>query len=241
MEDNDKKDLSNRNLKDQAEHALTDIGARTVTNEKGASVIRYLAAPIEKVHLLNLDFSDIERLTGLVREEILKKGEFQLWDLTISGYDEDPRALFEIPEVRKWFRQALEKAPHLLAIVSSAALRQIVFSLLDIQVTGHHFRSQIDVFEEQAIQRASVDISHGDPDQYDQVDKSLRTTVNFKILSTQEEFNQMIRNCLFSAYQFFGSCGLDHSGSDALASAVFPRIRAFLPTEAFPRIDNGGN
>jgi hypothetical protein len=226
--------LPDKNIRAQAEDALNNIGAQVVTGENGEKVLRHRWAPIEKTHVLNLDISDIDILTDLVRTDLLQKRGFQLWDLTISGYDEDPRGLFEIPEVRKWFIHAIDRAPYLIAIISPAALRQVVLSLLDVQVVGHSQRTQIEAFEEKVIEKASEEISQGDQDRFRQVEKSLQTAVTFKILTSKEVFKKIIGNCLFSAYQFFESCGIDHSRSEEMVSAVISRIQTFIPKNAFP-------
>jgi hypothetical protein len=53
-----------------------------------------------------------------------------LW-LVFIGYDDDPRELWEIPEVRRWFARLVEAVPHLLYLLDPLeGMPKLYFALL---------------------------------------------------------------------------------------------------------------
>jgi len=60
-------------------------------------------------------------LLWLIRDSILE-GIPQIADLTISGYDKDPRELYEIPDVCDWARWVEEKFPGLGYFLNQSSL-----------------------------------------------------------------------------------------------------------------------
>jgi len=72
--------------------------------------------PIERCDVESRSESALADLKGnliwLIRDSILE-GIPQIVDLTISGYDKDPRELHEVPEVCDWARWVWEKLPGL--------------------------------------------------------------------------------------------------------------------------------
>lgn len=63
-------------------------------------------------HIEAGDISDVlNSLNRLFVKKKLTKKYKERVDISVYGYDEDPRALYEIPEVRSWFRQLDQKFP----------------------------------------------------------------------------------------------------------------------------------
>ena len=60
--------------------------------------------------------------------------------ITVFGYDDDPRELAEIPEVRSFFRTAYEYFPNIFEylVPSFPAVNPILFCLLDTIATDKH-------------------------------------------------------------------------------------------------------
>jgi len=56
----------------------------------------------------------LERLVGGFAATCVKEGKIRKITLTISGYDNDPRELYEIPEVCAWARYTIKLLPSLL-------------------------------------------------------------------------------------------------------------------------------
>lgn len=62
-----------------------------------------------------------ESITDLARVWIAE-GKPSRTELTISGYDDDPRELYEIPEVCQWANQIFNQFPALLFFITSASI-----------------------------------------------------------------------------------------------------------------------
>jgi hypothetical protein len=77
---------------------------------------------------------EIDDLVSAVKDDMQKRGSFEPWNLTISGYDADPRALFEIPEVRAWCRQVHRQHLYLPVLLTEDTLSWYLLCLLDIEV-----------------------------------------------------------------------------------------------------------
>ena len=64
---------------------------------------------------------DISLIHGVVKDVLsffATTGQLVPIDLGISGYDHDPRALFDIPEVRQWASTLYQELPFILSIVT---------------------------------------------------------------------------------------------------------------------------
>lgn len=57
-------------------------------------------------------------------------------DMSVHGYDRDPRELYEIPEVRRWFERFIDATPDLFFFVHAAspAARLAMLATIDIKV-----------------------------------------------------------------------------------------------------------
>ena len=54
----------------------------------------------------------------------------------IDGYDDDPRGLFDIPEVRSWCKQLYHEVPFLFSLLDSETIAWFFPSVADIEITG---------------------------------------------------------------------------------------------------------
>jgi hypothetical protein len=62
--------------------------------------------------------------------------EFAPIHLGVSGFDDDPRALYEISEVRKWAKALLADCNFTLAVVDGRTMKWLVPCLADIEIVG---------------------------------------------------------------------------------------------------------
>jgi Chlororespiratory reduction 6 len=59
--------------------------------------------------------------------------------LVISGYEDDPRELWEVPEVRRWFSRFVAAVPHLLMFLSPEwGSSKLYFALLLEELDNEH-------------------------------------------------------------------------------------------------------
>ena len=90
-----------------------------------------LHCPVPKQSVLAGDLHYIDDITRNAREWIQQHGRIQLWNLAISGYDDDPRPLWEIPEVRTWCKNVHTKVPYLPCLLSENSIIWYVLCILE--------------------------------------------------------------------------------------------------------------
>ena len=115
--------------------------------------------PVQKESVLSVETKDAEDVVRQVRKELCETGAFQPWNLSISGFDMDPRGLFEIPEVRKWCKAAFERSPHLLCMLSPDSVNWYLPCLLDLEIGKREGRGL----------GGSVEVRVKDPSQADRI------------------------------------------------------------------------
>ena len=78
---------------------------------------------IEKVEVLGLDFSSVEKFIKDIKDsEWDEEGSLVL---SVSGYDDDERELYEIREVRKYFRELLKKHPYIFYFLNEGSWKLV--------------------------------------------------------------------------------------------------------------------
>jgi hypothetical protein len=65
----------------------------------------------------------------------MKAGEFVPVTFGISAFDNDPRALYDIPEVRAWANQLHATCPTILAVVDAQTMQWLIPCIADIEIT----------------------------------------------------------------------------------------------------------
>jgi hypothetical protein len=89
--------------------------------------------PIDKKKMLTGDIEDVKSLIESAFRELKTSGVIHPWNITISGYDFDPRHLAQIPEVVAWFRKVQEVHPYLAIFLSPFTLNPYLVSQLDTE------------------------------------------------------------------------------------------------------------
>jgi hypothetical protein len=56
----------------------------------------------------------VARLNGLVEDKESARSAMGSVSILVDGYDDDPREIYQIPEVRDWYGKLVEAVPHLL-------------------------------------------------------------------------------------------------------------------------------
>lgn len=97
-----------------------------------------------------IENSDFLRVTQAVTRSIdlyKEKSELELIAFGISGYENDSRALFDIPDVRKWSKAMYQAVPYVLDLLDPSTLSWLLPSIADIEIlnrtgstTGWRFR-----------------------------------------------------------------------------------------------------
>lgn len=89
--------------------------------------------PIEKDDVLRMSFKEIKKIHEVFME--FKDSLYQRLTISISGYDNDPRELYEIEEVKKYIKKMIKKYPTLLYFLNFEITHDFMFSCLAENVT----------------------------------------------------------------------------------------------------------
>lgn len=76
------------------------------------------------------DFAAFLFQFGEIPDGAFLKDAFQTFSVGVGGYDDDPRELSEIPEVRAFFAKFYEVWPHWLYFIDTRSLSTIVYCIL---------------------------------------------------------------------------------------------------------------
>lgn len=90
--------------------------------------------PVEKDEILSGDIKSAEILVAQSFSDLANRGRIWPWMMTVSGYDDDPRELSEIPEVKAWFRKVQKAFPYLPIFLAEFSLNQYLISQLEFEV-----------------------------------------------------------------------------------------------------------
>ena len=95
-----------------------DTWMRQFFNEMGIPVVEDLNEVLDEKGIIVIDIERpfVERkVTGSLVNQLKKSGkEFRSRLLiTFNGYHDDPREVYQIPEIRKWVRSVYKQVPHL--------------------------------------------------------------------------------------------------------------------------------
>jgi hypothetical protein len=98
-----------------------------VVDETGKRIGMYKDAIVRQ------DVAAFEAMSRAVSAEALAGESLSQWEIRISGYDDDPRGLFLIPEVRQWCRRACSTYGFIPLVVGVETFRWFAFCLVEIQ------------------------------------------------------------------------------------------------------------
>lgn len=88
-----------------------------------------IIAEFDKPMILHQDV----KYFGQVRDDLLKltctHRRLNMLEILVGGYDDDPRSLYEVPEVRRWFSLVYDTWPDLLFWLTPGALWVVGLSL----------------------------------------------------------------------------------------------------------------
>jgi len=136
-----------------------------------------------------------------------KRSIFPIY-LSISGYDEDPRALFQIPEVRLWCRHLYQNIPSIFLFLHPDTINWFFLCIADIKVVQVTERKPGGIFgeylmnlnlEEQinlkkkrpsSFLKADIKFAPGSENLINEIWNNALNDLQ-KIASTQEEFDRL--------------------------------------------------
>ncbi len=91
---------------------------------------------VSKDSILERRFSPIDHIREHLLRESESEGDSEPWMIRVLGYDDDPRGLYDIPEVRIWCQEALAMMPFLPVIVDLQTFQWLAFCLVATEAAG---------------------------------------------------------------------------------------------------------
>ena len=149
-----------------------------------------------------LNTTVVDSVSNSVRETLPATGSFPSWQLSISGYDADPRGLWGIREVRRWCQAAQHRAPYLPCLLAKDSVGWYLFALMQTTVLGRGSTSLPP--EEEALLEAQL--SRRNPQEREAVRQS-HTGLEYSLFEPRDLL-QLLREVLEAGREFFSCLGL---------------------------------
>jgi hypothetical protein len=181
--------------------------------------------PVEKKDVLNGDLSTVKSLIDNASKILKSSGAVQLINMSISGYDLDPRQLSEIPEVVTWFKMVHKEFPYLPLFLSPSILGPYLICISDAKIIGTKKRS-LTINEQKAVDlmaAAAEKAKAGDGE-------ILRNQLEFEALYQIDPVKMMALDLEIDAFaqKFLQALGIHPSVQKRALSGMNERIILFI-------------
>jgi hypothetical protein len=175
---------------------------------------------VAKQSVLGEDMKDIDQISQTAMESVQQWSNFSPCNLTISGYDEDPRGLGIIPEVRAWCKRAYSKAPYLPCILSERAISWYTTCILDIEVVKSKLHNLTPA------EQYSLDtMRRSNPQLAEKRRKIYESYVDSEISVDRADAQHLLGEILASGHNFFAQCGVSDVVVTHLLDSAAERLR----------------
>jgi len=181
---------------------------------------------IGKEEVLKGDLNKVNALLECVTRELKTSGVIYPWNMTISGYDSDPRSLAQIPEVVAWFRTLQEKYPFFPIFLSPFVLNAYLLSQLDMEVVKTIKGSGLSDMEKEEINAMAAILNKYEPGLGDDYRKQMGFETQYRVnLQQVQELNNQIS---FAAGIYLDSHNVGTAVREKLLKDAFQRINQAL-------------
>ena len=92
---------------------------------------------VDKYHLEHRDATEVDDLLALIGAQIRESGSFRPCMLSFVGFDNDPRAICQIPEIRRWCAEVWSKQPAIVPLLEqkiSGVSKMFMLCLMNVEV-----------------------------------------------------------------------------------------------------------
>lgn len=171
---------------------MIQIG-RDIGVQKYGERILIRITSIEKKEIVEGDIRRVKDLMDCAAKELKATGMIHPWNMTISGYDFDPRSLAQIPEVVSWFRKVQERFPYLPIFLSSFTLNPYLVSQLDTEVFKTVKKADLSEKDKKEIDVMAAILDKNEPGLGEKYRKQVEYEVQYKVnLQQVQELNTQI-------------------------------------------------
>lgn len=204
---------------------MAQIGNGFALQKYGERILIRITS-IEKKEIVEGDIRRVKDLMDCAAKELKAIGTIHPWNMTISGYDFDPRSLAQIPEVVSWFRKVQERFPYLPIFLSSFTLNQYLVSQLDTEVFKTVKKVDLSERDKKEIDAMAAFLDRNELGLGEKYRKQVEYEVQYKVNMQQVlELNTQIS---FAATLYLSSHKLKKSVSEKALRDAFSRINSAL-------------
>ena len=161
------------------------------------------------IHMIGADEILAKKIDRILAEfletpEIWKATKkLQLIHFGISAYDNDPRALLDIPEVRDWAKHLHSECPYILSVIDADTLRWFLPCVAEIEIvarssgaTNWRLKSEATGPFMDSLQKAThrfYSLLASTQEEYDELTTEFFTRLNFAVSSEETEVDRFLR------------------------------------------------
>jgi hypothetical protein len=164
---------------DTRENSDTKLASELGMTQIGGN-FGYRILSVAKELVIAEDISDINQISSYARTQIKNNGKIPEWNLSISGYDYDPRDLWEIPEVRQWCKKAYSTAPYLPCILSERSIAWFLPCISEIE-TGEKRKRVLSESEQSYLNQVVSEAAKNDPREAQRLKTSMEWVTPYRI------------------------------------------------------------
>ncbi len=190
----------------------------------GGNFIRF--TPISKEAVLSGDLSAVDSIVQMTSAELKAGIGLIPWNMTISGYDTDPRSLPMIPEVVEWFKKVHAKYPFFGMILSEFSVHSFLLSQINLQVMGSGKSPDLSEAEEQRIDRVMDFIEEVDPANAEDYRPQFQDDVVYGIDIAEVE--QVVGTISITGMLFMADLGVPAEDQTLIMDTAIARIYSVL-------------
>jgi len=204
---------------------MTLTGNGFAFQKYGGSVIIRIA-PVGKDEIMNGNLKRPKDILNCVTNELKTSGTTYPWNMTISGYDFDPRSLAQIPEVVTWFRKVQERYPFFPIFLSPFILNSYLLSQLDTEIVRTVKKTDLSDEEKEEINVMAAILNKNQPGFGEEYRKQMEFKIQYRVsLQQVQELNRQIS---FAAGIYLGSHNVEAAVRGKLLKEAFERINLAL-------------
>lgn len=156
------------------------IGNSLAFQKYGERIIIRLT-PIGKKEVMEGDIRRVKDLLDCAAKELKATGLIYPWNMSISGYNFDPRSLVQIPEVVSWFKKVHERFPYLPIFLSPFILNAYLLSQLDTEVVNTVRKADLSDSQKKEIDVMVVILNKNEPGLGEEYRKQMEFEIQYSI------------------------------------------------------------
>lgn len=182
--------------------------------------------PIGKSEVFTGEIKFVNELLDSAIKDLKEYGSIKPRNMTISGYDLDPRPLAQIPEVVAWFKKVQEVHPYLPIFLTPFVLSPYLLSLLDPKVIKTERRANLSAREQAEIDLTAKLLNRNEQGMGEEFRKQFEYETKYSV--DPDKINKLGAEIDFAAGIYLCNKGISKPVRDKAIREAFVRINSAL-------------